>query len=159
MIKNEKILEVEDLLQSLSEEMLKLKTASKHYDETKENLQSICESIDKISITHQKLTENMSNFLVEMETIKLENKKMQEFIQGIYDEAKILFRTESERHEAAVEASLSSNYNKISEELKKQIDKILVNYVNQSKTLGILKYLVIFGIILNVFIIIKILLF
>ncbi|MCK4481742.1 hypothetical protein KAU55_00840 [Candidatus Bathyarchaeota archaeon] len=64
---NEKILEVEDLLKSLSDEMLKLKSASKHYEETRENLQNMCESIDKISVTHQKLTSNMSQLLAEME--------------------------------------------------------------------------------------------
>ena len=63
---NEKILEVENLLQSLSDEMLKLKSATKNYEETKENLQNMCESIDKISMTHQKLTNNMSQFLAEV---------------------------------------------------------------------------------------------
>jgi hypothetical protein len=41
--------------------------ASKHYEENKENLQNMCESIDKMSITHQRLTDNMSEFLAEME--------------------------------------------------------------------------------------------
>ena len=102
---SEKILEVENLLQSLSDEMLKLKSASKHYEETKEQLQNMCESIDKISLTHQKLTDNMSGFLAQMEKMDLEGKKTRESMQAIYDEAKNFFEAEAHKYEAAVETS------------------------------------------------------
>ncbi len=116
---SEKILEVEDLLESLSDEMLKLKTASKHYEETRENLQNMCESIDKISVTHHKLTDNISQLLVEMENMNLEGKKTREFIQSIHDEAN----------------------------------------VNQSKTMRLMKSLVLLGMFMEVIIIILILLY
>ena len=156
---NEKILEVENLLQSLSDEMLKLKSATKHYEETKEHLQNMCQSIDKISITHQKLTNNMSQFLAEMEKMNLEGKKTREFIQRSYDEAKNLFEAESHKYEAAVEASLSKKYNEISDEFRKQTDKILQNNVNQSKALRLIKSLILLGILVEAAVIIRMLLF
>ena len=86
---SEKILEVEDLLKSLSDEMLKLKSASEHYEETRENLQNMCESIDRISVTHQRLADNISQLLAEMEKADLEGKRTREFIQSIHDEADV----------------------------------------------------------------------
>jgi len=103
---NEKILEVEDLLESLSDEMLKLKSASKHYEETRENLQNMCESIDKISVTHQKLTGNMRQLLAEMEKMNLEGKKTREYIQSIYDEAKDSYEAEARKNEARIRKAM-----------------------------------------------------
>ena len=110
---NEKILEVENLLQSLTNEMLKLKSATKNYEETKENLQNMCESIDKISMTHQKLTNNMSQFLAEI-------KKM--------------------------------NY-------AEQTDKMLQQSESQSKTLRLVKYLIVLGVLMEATVIIRMLFF
>jgi hypothetical protein len=156
---SEKILEVETLLQSLSDEMLKLKSASKQYEETKDNLQKMCESIDKISITHKKLTDNMSQFLAEMEKMNLEGEKTREFIQSTYAEAKHFFEAEAHRHEAVVEASLSKNYSEISDEFRKQTDKILQDNVNQSKALRLMKSLVLLGVLMEAVVIILMLLF
>ena len=130
---SEKILEVENLLQALSEELLKLKSASEHYEETKENLQKMCESIDKISLTHQKLTDNIRQVLAEMEKTNLENKKTREFIQSLYDEAKHLFEAEAHRHEA--------------------------DNANQSKALRLAKSLIVVGIVMEAVVIIRMFLF
>jgi phage host-nuclease inhibitor protein Gam len=130
---SEKILEVENLLQALSEELLKLKSASEHYEETKENLQKMCESIDKISLTHQKLTDNIRQVLAEMEKTNLENKKTREFIQSLYDEAKHLFEAEAHRHEA--------------------------DNANQSKALRLTTSLIVVGIVMEAVVIIRMFLF
>jgi hypothetical protein len=164
--------------------MLKLKSASEHYEETKTNLQKMCESIDKISQTHQKLSENMSLAIAEMEKTNLENEKTQEFIQSLYDEAKRVFDAEAQRHEASVKASLTEKFNEISDEVRKQTDKILQDNANQSKvfsqineefgkkiekihqdnanqskSMRLLKALVIVGIVLEAVIIIRMFLF
>ena len=136
-----KILETENLLQSLSEEMVKLKSASQHYDETQKNLQAICESIDKISQTHKELNANMKQFLPVMEKIVLENKRNQEVVQKNSEETKNFIRTTIEAHKAAVDASLS------------QQSLIL------SKTIRQLKSLLVIGISLESIIIIVLLLF
>lgn len=135
-----KILEVENLLQSLSEEMVKLKSASQHYDETQKNLQAICESIDKISQTHQELTDNMKQFLPILDKNVLENKKNQELIQKTSDEDRDFIRKTIEAHKVAVDASLS------------QQNAIL------SKTIRQLKSLLVIGISLEAVIIIVLLL-
>jgi len=137
------------LLQSLSDEMLKLKSATKHYEETKENLQNMCETIEKISITHRKLTDNMGQFMVELGKMDLEGKKTREFIQSVSDEVKRFFEAEAHRHEAAVEASLSKNYSEISDEFRKQTDIILLRSERQAKTLRLMKYLLTLGVLLE----------
>jgi dsDNA-specific endonuclease/ATPase MutS2 len=147
------------LLQALSEELLKLKSASEHYEETGENLQKMCESIDKISQTHQKLTENMNQATTEMEKANLENKKTREFIQNLYDEAKHLFEAEAHRHEAAVEASLTKRYNEISDEIRKQTETIYQDNANQSKALRLTKSLIVVGIVMEAVLIIRMFLF
>jgi predicted AlkP superfamily phosphohydrolase/phosphomutase len=139
--------------------MRKLKSASEHYEETKENLLKICESIDKISLTHQTLTNNIREVLAEMEKTNLDNKKTKEFIQGLYDEAKDHLREETQRHEAAVEASLTKKFNDISDEVRKQIDKVHQENTNQSKSLRLVKALLSVAIIVEVAIIILMFLF
>ena len=79
-----KFLDIEDSLQTLSEEMLKLKSASEHYDDTKESLLKICETVEKISDTHRRLAENMKNALDQMERVNLDSKKTREFLEGFY---------------------------------------------------------------------------
>ena len=135
-----KILEVENLLESLSAEMVKLKSASQHYDETQENLQAICESIDKISQTYQELTDNMKQFLPILEKNGQENKKNQELVLKTSEEAKDFIKATIEEHKVSVETSLS------------QQNAIL------SKTIRHLKSLVIIGISLEAVIIIVLLL-
>ena len=147
------------MLQALSEELLKLKSASEHYEETRENLQKMCESIDKISQTHQRLTENMNQATTEMEKANLENKKTREFIQNLYDEAKHLFEAEAHRHEAAVEASLTKRYNGISDEIRKQTETIQQDNANQSKALRLIKSLIVVGIVMEAVVIIRMFLF
>ena len=156
---SKKILEVENLLQSLSEELLKLKSASEHYEETRENLQKMCVSIDKVSQTHQKLTENMSQAIAEMENANSENKKTREFIQSLYDEAKHLYDAEAHRHEAAVEASLTKRFNEISDEIRKQTETIHQGNAKQSKTLRLVGSLIAVGIVLEVVVLIRMFLF
>ena len=156
---SEKILEVENLLQALSEELLKLKSASEHYEETKENLQKMCESIDKISLTHQKLADNTRQVLAEMEKTNLENKKTREFIQNLYDEAKHLFEAEAHRHETAVEASLTKKYDEIRDEIRKQTERIHQDNTNQSKALRLIKSLIVVGIVMEAVVIIRMFLF
>ena len=156
---SKKILEAENLLQSLSEELLKLKSASEHYEETRENLQRMCESIDKVSQTHQKLTENMSQAIAEMENANSENKKTREFIQSLYDEAKHLYDAEAHRHEAVVEASLTKRFNEISDEIRKQTESIRQNNANQSKALRLVGSLIVVGIVMEAVIIIRMFLF
>jgi len=131
------------LLQSLSDEMLKLKSATKHYEETKENLQNMCASIDKISITHQILTDNMREFLAEMEKMDVEGKKTREFIKSTSDEVKRSFEAEARRYEAAVE---------------EQTDKILQHSESQSKALRLVEYLIMLGVLMEAAVIIIVLL-
>ena len=144
---SEKILEAEQLLHSLSDEMLKLKSTSKHYEETKNNLQKMCESIDKISTTHQKLTENMSQFLAELEKANVEGEKTREYIQSMYGEAKEFIETET-----------SKKYDEIRDEVKKQTDKMLEQNANQSKALKGIKSLLLIGVSMEAIVIILIIL-
>lgn len=139
--------------------MLKLKSASEHYEETKTSLQKMVESIDKVSQTNQKLAENMSLAVAELEKTNLENKKTQEFIQKLYDEAKHVFEAEAQRHEASLKDSLNEKFNEISDGIRKQTDKILQSNDSQSKSLRLLKALAIVGIVLEAVIIIRMLLF
>ena len=122
---NEKILEVENLLRSLTDEMLKLKSATKNYEETKENLQNMCESIDKISITHQKLTNNMSQFLAEIKKMNYREQTDKILQQG------------------------ESQSKALGDLLTKQTERILQHNENQSKALRLVKYLVMLGVLME----------
>ena len=156
---SEKILEVENLLQALSEELMKLKSASEHYEETKENLRKMCESIDKISQTHQTLTNNIRQALVEMEKSNADNQQVREFIRGLYEEAKNVFESETQKHEAATEASLAKKYSEVSDEFRKETDKVHQDYANQSKSLRLVKALIVVGIVMEAIIIVRLFLF
>ena len=106
------------------------------------------ESLDKISIIHHGLTKKITQAQVEMEKTTLENKKTRELIQNFYDKAKKLFEPETHRYEAAVEASLSKNYDEINREISKHTDRILQVNANKSKSLRLKKYLFLVGIVL-----------
>ena len=149
-------MELEKLLQSLSDEMLRLKSSSEQYEETKEQLQNICNLIEKISITHMKVTENMSEFLAEMEKMQLESGKTREYIQNIYGKAKDFFEAETQRHDAALEESLSKKLGELSNEFAKENDKILQQMTNQSKAMKLVKPLILLGVSMEVIIIILI---
>ena len=107
------------MFQALSEELLKLKSASERYEETKENLQKMCESIDKISQTHKTLTNNIRQALVEMEKSNAEKQQTQEVINSLYEEAKNHFESELKKQEAAMEALMSKKVNEVSNEFRK----------------------------------------
>lgn len=113
------------MLQSLSNEMLKLKSATEHYEETKENLQNMCASIDKISVTHQKLTDNIGQFMVELGKMNLSDeirKQTEKILQQNEGQAKVLC-----------------------DEVREQTDRLLQHYENQSKALRQVKYLALLG--------------
>ena len=129
------VLEVESLLQSLSDEMLKLKSTSEHYEETKQNLEKMCESLKKIYQTHSDLTDNITQVLTEMEKTNTDNKKTRELIKSIYIEAKELFETETHRHEATIEASLSRKYEEINIEISKHTKTLLQDNSNHEESL------------------------
>jgi hypothetical protein len=148
-------LEVENLLQALSKEMLKLKSASEHYEETKENLQKMCTSLDKISQTHRELTDRVRQVIAEMEKANLENKKTRELVQSSIN----IFEVEARQHEKTVEASLSKKFDEIRDEIRKQNDIILQNNLKQAKALKLNRYLILAGVILGAVIIIRLLLF
>ncbi len=156
---SKKILEVENLLQALSEEMLKLKSASEHYGETRGNLQKLCESIDHISQTHEKLTENMKQAITEMDKANSENEKTREFIRSLYVEAKHLFDTEAHRHEAAIDSLLTKRFKEISDEIRKQTETIHQDNAKHSKTMRFVGSLIAVGILLEVAVLIRVFLF
>ncbi len=198
---NKKILEVENLLQSLSDEMLKLKSATKNYEETKENLQKMCESIDKISMTHQKLTNNMSQFLAEIEKMNY-REQTDKILQQGENQSKALsdeFRKQTDKilqHNESQSKALSDEFREqtdrilqnnesqsralgdlitkqtdkilqndesqssaLSDLLTKQTDRILQHNENQSKALRLVKYLALLGVLMEVVVIIRMLLF
>jgi len=64
-------------------------------------------------------------------------------------------RAQIQRHEVVVNSNISNHYNKIKEELENQTNKTLNEYANQSKTLNLIKYLVIIGILMNIIILIR----
>jgi hypothetical protein len=130
-----KILEVEDLLQSLAAELGKLKSASQHYDETQENLKAICESIDKISLTHQELTKDIAQFLPIIENNSNENRNNQELIQKTSKETNAIIKKEIEEQSANVEVSLTRTTNDIKKYTDEQIKVIQTEIEIERKTI------------------------
>jgi hypothetical protein len=135
-VTNDKFLEVEELLQALSSEMLKLKSATQHYDETNENMQKICSSIEKISATNQELTNKTKQILPLMEKNILENQKNREQLQKESDEFRYYLKLEMEKHDNAVEASLSKSHKEISEQIGKQSEEMNALGASLSKSTG-----------------------
>jgi sugar-specific transcriptional regulator TrmB len=146
---NEKILEVENLLQSLTNEMLKLKSATKNYEETKENLQNMCESIDKISMTHQKLTNNMSQFLAEIEKMNY-----RELTDKILEQGESQSKALSDEFRKQTDRILQNN-----ESQSRALDDLLQHNKNQSKALRLVKYLIVLGVLMEAIVIIRMLFF
>ena len=176
---NEKILEVENLLQSLTDEMLKLKSATKNYEETKENLQNMCESIDRISVTHQKLTNNMSQFLAEIKKMNY-REQTDKILQQGESQSKALsdlvteqtdrilqnnenqFKAFSDGFREQTDKLLRQNESQsraLGDLITKQTDRILQHNENQSKTLRLVKYLIVLGVLMEAAVIIRMLFF
>lgn len=158
-VANDRLLEVEELLQALSSEMIKLKSATQHYDETNENMQKICGSIDKISTTNQELTNKTKQILPLMEKTILENQKNREQLQKESDEFRYYLKLEMEKHDNAVEASLSKSHREISEEIGKQSKEMMDKHERLSKKFAFLQYLLVIGLALETMIIILLLIF
>ena len=176
---NKKILEVENLLQSLTNEMLKLKSATKNYEETKENLQNMCESIDKISMTHQELTNNMSQFLAEIKKMNY-REQTDKILQQGESQSKALgdliteqtdgILQNNENQSKALGDELREQTDRILQNnesqsrafgdlITKQTDKILQHNENQSKALRLVKYLIVLGVLMEAIVIIRMLFF
>ena len=94
-----------------------------------------CANLSTRSLTHQKLTDNIRQVLAEMEKTNLEN----------------------QRREAAVEASLTKKYDEIIDEVRKQTEIIHQDKTNQSKSLRLIKALIVLGIVIEAVVIIRIL--
>lgn len=154
----EKILEIEELLQSLSDEMLKLKSSSEQYSETKEHLQKICKTLEKIQTNHEKIADDMNQFLAEMDKIKLEGEKTRELVSSIYNKASDLFKTELHENNEEIKGLVSTKINEINNELTVQNKEILSEIANRSKSMGLLKYLIVLGVAMEAVIIILLIL-
>lgn len=70
-------LETENLIHSLADELLKLKSAVQQYEETRKNLNNIHESLQNISVTSQSLAENTKAFMTKLEKVNLEGRLRQ----------------------------------------------------------------------------------
>jgi hypothetical protein len=147
------------LFQALSEELLKLKSASEKYEETKQNLQKMCESIDKISQTHKTLTNNIRQALVEMEKSNAKNQQTQKVIKSLYEETKNHFESELKKHEEVMEVSMSKKFNEVSNEFGKGTERIRQDHIKNTKSLRIVTALIGIGVVLEVIIIIRMFLF
>lgn len=71
---NAQLLETENLIRSLADELLKLKSAVQQYEETRTNLSNIHESLEKIGIASQSLAENTKTFMAKLEQIDIEKR-------------------------------------------------------------------------------------
>lgn len=127
-----KILEVEDLLESLSVEMVKLKTASQHYDETQEALRTICESIDKIAQTNQEVTNHLKQFIPLIENNIKETTKNQELMLKNSKENQHFLEATLNEHKEATNTTLTN----LKKDLKEQKDSINTSLSNQNEVLS-----------------------
>ena len=121
-------------MQSLSDEMLKLKSATKNYEETRGNLSNMCESIDKISATHQKLTDNMSQFLAEIKKMNYREQTDKILEQG-ENQAKALSDLITERTDSIIKNHQNQS-KALSDGFTMQTNKILQDNESRSKALG-----------------------
>jgi len=71
---NAQLLETENLIRSLADELLKLKSAVQQHEETRANLSKIHESLEKIGASSQSLAENTRTFMTRLEQINIEKR-------------------------------------------------------------------------------------
>ena len=134
-------------MQSLSDEMLKLKSATKNYEETKGSLENMCESIDRISVTHQKLTDNMSQFLAEIKKMNY-REQTDKILEQSESQSKALGDLVTQQTDKILKNN-ESQLGEIRDLLKKQADGMLEHYESQSKALRLVKYLVALGVLIE----------
>jgi hypothetical protein len=71
---NAQLLETENLIRSLADELLKLKSAVQQYEEARADLSKIHESLEKIGASSQSLAENTRAFMSRLEQINIEKR-------------------------------------------------------------------------------------
>lgn len=71
---NAQLLETENLIRSLADELIKLKSAVQQHEETRANLSKIHESLEKIGASSQSLAENTKTFMARLEQINIEKR-------------------------------------------------------------------------------------
>ena len=74
---NAPFLETENVIRSLADELLKLKSAVQQYEETRKNLNNVHESLQNISVASQSLAENTKAFMTKLEKVNLEGRLRQ----------------------------------------------------------------------------------
>jgi uncharacterized protein (DUF3084 family) len=118
---NVSFLETENLIHSLADELLKLKSAVQQYEETRTNLGNIYESLQKISVANQSLAENTKAFMVKLEQINLEGR-----LQQLHEQNTVLKQEQSRQNE----------------QLGLLDAKMCQQHVHQSKTMSLTRILV-----------------
>ncbi len=120
---NEAILETEKLVHSLSDELLKLKSAVEQYEESRKSLDAICESLERIGNASAGLVENTKQFLTELDKIGFEPRLQQlqddsaRIIEGHTQQLDALNNIQKNlnQHSVAMEQRQKDQLNKISE--------------------------------------------
>ena len=118
-----KILETEKLLDSLSEEMMKLKSVSEVYNRTQEELQRICDSIDTLSKTSSNLANNVKSFLPALEKNLEMSNHNQVLMEKMIADLNLKVDHTLKSYRSQIETSLASTTKEIKQNtIKKIID-------------------------------------
>jgi len=121
---SEPLLETEKLLNSLANELVKLKTAVGQYEETRNDLSKVKDSVEQISTASMAIAENGKGLLTKLEQMSLEQKLKQ------LDEGNAELSNEQKRH--------TQSLNLIESRLKQNIESLTRNFSSQSKLLKIM---------------------
>jgi uncharacterized phage infection (PIP) family protein YhgE len=113
-VTNAQFLETENIIHSLADELLKLKSAVQQYEETRKNLDDIHESLEKIGVASQSLADNTKTFMAKMEQIDIETR-----LEKLREDGSMLIQGQA-RH-----AELLNNLGgKIEEETEKTLQQL-----------------------------------
>ena len=118
---NEAILETEKLVQSLSDELLKLKSAVERYEENRKGLNAIREILESIGNASSVLAENTRQFLAELNKIGFEPR-----LQQIQDDSAKLVQGHAKQLDSLknIQDNLNRQGTTIEQNYKDQLSKL-----------------------------------
>lgn len=148
-----KILETEKLLDSLSEEMMKLKSVSEVYNRTQEELQRICDSIDTLSKTSSNLANNVKSFLPALEKNLEMSNHNQVLMEKMIADLNLKVDHTLKSYRSQIETSLASTTKEIKQNNVDHAKVIIEKYEQQTKINKGLRSLILGGISIEVLII------
>ncbi len=141
---NTQLLETENLIRSLADELLKLKSAVQQYGETHANLSKIHESLEKIGASSQNLAENTKAFMARLDQINIEGR-----LEKLREDGLMLMQGQARHAELTIQ-KISEESSTMRETQARQAELMAQQHMQLSKMLSLTRVLVMASVIAQI---------